>query len=124
LSLTGTPSLIRLWREKEDNYEVEEVKEKDPAAREASPRGPTKTGQAETQIAAGGVSKRIESSAEIGCTSHCVSRKEVSGASNRREGTEHCHESEEKTESFTGTPGATLSSDESQVGCEASCRGE
>ena len=51
-------------------------------------------------------------------------RKKSGGASNRRKGTEHCHGSEEKTESFTGAPGATLSSDEGQVGCEASCRGE
>ena len=87
---------------------LEEVKEKDPATRETSARGPTETGQVKTQIAGGGVGKGVESCEKIGRPSHCVSRKEVSGANNRREETEQCQESEEETESFTGTSCATL----------------
>jgi hypothetical protein len=117
LSLTRTPSLIRLWR-KEDNYEVEEVKEEDRATREASAGGLTKAGQAETQIAGIGVSKGLKSCKKIGCPRYWANREEVSRANSRNE------ETEEKIESFTGTPCATCCRDESKVGCEASCPGE
>ena len=86
--------------------------------------GHTKTGQAKTQIAGIGISKSVESCEKIGCPSHCVSREAVSGANNRNEKTEQCKETQEKTESFTGTSCATCCRDESQMGCEASCRGE
>jgi hypothetical protein len=124
LQLTQNQSLIAVRREEEDNHEAEEVKEKDPAIRETSARRPRETGQVKTQTAAGRVGKSVESCEKIGRPSHCFSRKEASGANNRREETEHCQESEEKTESLTGAACSTCCRDESQVGCEASCRGE
>jgi hypothetical protein len=66
LSLSRTPSLIRLWRKEENNYEAEEVKEEDSATRQTSAGGHTKTGQPETQIAAGGNGKSVESCEKIG----------------------------------------------------------
>ena len=66
------------------------------------------------------IGKSVESSEKIGRPRYCVSRKEFFGANNRREETEQCQESQEETESFTGAPCATRSSDESQVGCEES----
>ena len=80
--------------------------------------GPEKLARLKTQTAAGRVGKGVESCEKIGRPSHCVSRKEVSGANNRREGTEQCQESQEETESLTGTSCATRCRDESQVGCE------
>jgi hypothetical protein len=114
LPLTETPSLIRVWHDKENNYEAEEVKEEDPATRETSARRLRKTGRVKTQTAAGGVGKSVKSSEKIGRPRYCVSRKEVSGANNGRE------ETQEKAESFTGTSCATRSGDESQVGCKES----
>ena len=118
LPLTQNPIVIAVRREEEDNHEVEEVKEKDPATRETSARRPGEAGQLKTQTAAGRVGKGVESCEKIGRPSHCVSRKEVSGANNRREATEQCQESQEETESLTGTSCSTRCRDESQVGCK------
>ena len=116
LPLTRNP----IVNKEEDNYEAEEVKEEDPGTRESSERRLRETGQVTRQTAAGGNGKSVESSEKIGRPRYCVSRKEFSGADNRREETEQCQESQEKAESFTGAPCATRSSDESQVGCEES----
>jgi hypothetical protein len=118
LSLTQAPSLFRLWREEENNYEAEEVKEKDPATRKTLARRLGKTGRVETQIAAGGDGKSLESCEKVGCPRHCVGWKEVPGTNNGSEQTQ------EETESFTGTACSTRSRDESPMGCEASYRRE
>jgi hypothetical protein len=86
--------------------------------------GHTKTGQVETQIAGIGDSKSVKSCEKIGCPSYCLNRKEISGANSPNEETEQREETEEKIESFAGTSCATCCRDESQVGCEASCRRE
>jgi hypothetical protein len=111
-------------REEEDNYEAEEVKEEDSATRGTSARRLRETGQFKTQTAASGDGKSVESCEEISRPSDCVSRKQISGAKNRGEENEQCQENQEKTESFTGAPRAARSRDESQVGCEESCRGK
>ena len=90
LQLTRNPIVNRRLRKEEDNYEAEEVKEKDPATREMSTRRLRETGQVTTQAAAGGDGKSVESCEKIGCARYCVSRKEFSGANNRREGTRQC----------------------------------
>lgn len=97
LPLTQTPIVIAVRREEEDNHEAQEIKEKDPATRETSERRPGETGQLKTQTAAGRVGKGVESCEKIGRSSHCVSRKEVSGADNRRKKNKHCEESQEET---------------------------
>jgi hypothetical protein len=118
LSLTRTPPLIVVRRKEENNYEAEEVKEKDPATRETSARRLREIDRVETQTAAGGDSKGVESRQKIGCPRYCISRKEISGVNVGRE------ETQEETKSFTGAPCATCSRDESPMGCEESCRGE
>jgi len=118
LSLTPAPSLFRLWRQQEDNYEAEEVKEKDSATRKTLARRLGETDRVKTQIAAGGDGKGVESCERIGRARYCVSWNEVSGANNGRE------ETAEETESFTGTSCSTLGGDESPMGCKASCRRE
>jgi hypothetical protein len=90
LLLTRTPSLIRGWREQEDNYEAEEVKEEDPGTRETSAGRLSETGWAKKQTAAGGVGKSLESCEKIGCPRHCVSRKEISAVNSWREATDQC----------------------------------
>ena len=80
--------------------------------------GPERAGQVKAQTAAGRVGKGVESCEKIGRPSHCVSRKEVLGANNRREETKQCQESQEETESLTGTSCSTCRRDESQVGCK------
>jgi hypothetical protein len=118
LSLTRTPPLIVVRRKEENNYEAEEVKEKDPATRETSARRLREIDRVKTQTAAGGDSKGVESRQKIGCPRYCIKRKEVSGVNARRE------ETQEETKSFTGAPCATRSRDESPMGCKESCRGE
>jgi len=124
LPLTQNPIVIAVRREGKDNHETQEVKEKDPATRETFARRPGETGQLKTQTAAGRVGKGLESSAKIGRPSSGVSRKEVSSANSRDEQTEQRKESEEETESLTGTSRSTCCRDESQVGCKEGCRGE
>jgi len=119
-----TQSLIAVRHEEEDNYEAKEVKEKDPATGKAFAGRSTEAGEVKTQIAGSGVSKGFEGCEKIGRPSYCANRKEVSRANNRSEETEQCQESQEKTESLTGAPCSTCCRNESQVGCEASCRGE
>jgi hypothetical protein len=118
LPLSQIPIGIAIRREQEDNHEAQEVKEKDPATRETSARRPGETGQLKTQTAAGRVGKGVESCEKIGRPSHCVSRKEVWGANNRREETKKCQESQKETESLTGTSCSTCRRDESQMGCK------
>jgi hypothetical protein len=121
LPLARNPIVNRRLAQGGDNHETEEVKEKDPGTREPSARRLRETGQITRQTAAGGDGKSVESSEKIGRSRYCGSRKEFSGANNRREETEQCQESQEKeAESFTGAPCTTRRSDESQVGCEES----
>jgi hypothetical protein len=117
LQLTRNPIVNRRLRKEEDNYEAEEVKEEDPATRETPARRLREIGCIEAQTAAGRNRKGLESRQEIGCPRYCVSREEISGDNNRRGETE-CQESEEETESFTGTSCATCCRNESQVGCK------
>jgi len=105
-------------RKEENNYEAEEVKEKDPATRKTLARRLGEIDRVETQIAAGGDSKSLESCEKIGCPRYCISRKEVSGTNNGSEQTQ------EETESFTGASCSTRGFHESEVGCKESCRGE
>jgi hypothetical protein len=78
LSLTRTPPLIVVRRKEENNYEAEEVKEKDSATRKTLARRLGKTGRVETQIAAGADGKSLESCEKVGCPRHCISWNEVS----------------------------------------------
>jgi hypothetical protein len=86
-------------------------------------RGPKKAGQAKAEAAGGKGSEGDESCDETGCTRYCSSpgseafyanRKEVSYADNRVEETKRHQKSEEKTQSFTGTPCATCGREESR----------
>jgi hypothetical protein len=105
-------------RKEENNYEAEEVKEKDSATRETSARGLREIDRVKTQTAAGRDSKSLESCEKIGCPRHCVGWKEVSGTNSGSEQTQ------KETESFTGASCSTLGRHESEVGCKESCRGE
>jgi hypothetical protein len=109
---SNSHSSINLRREEKDNYEAEEFKEKDPTTRKAFARRPKETGQAKTETAGGGISEGDESREEIG-------RSRYRGSPGCEE-TEQRQETEEKTESLTGTSRAAFSSNESQMGCQES----
>jgi len=110
--------LIRIWHQEEDNYEAEEVKEKDPATPETSARRLRETGGVKTQTAAGGNGKSVENCEKIGGARYCISWNEVSRVNNGRE------ETQAETESFTAASCSTCSRDESTMGRKAGCRGK
>jgi hypothetical protein len=120
LPLTRNQSFA-VWHKEEDNYEAKEVKEEDPATRETSARRLREIGRIKTQTAADRNRKGVKSRQEIGCPRYCVSRKEVCGGNNRRGETEQCQESQEETESLTGTSCSTCCRNESPMGCKESC---
>jgi hypothetical protein len=91
LPLTQTPIVIAVRREEEDNHEVEEVEEKDPATRETSVEGLEELA-VKTQMQQAESAKALKA-ARNRPPEYCVSRKEVSGVNNQREGTEQPQES-------------------------------
>ena len=120
LSLTRNPIFtFAVRRQEEDKHEAEEVEKENPATGKTLARGARKAGHLETQTAAGRIFKSIEGCEEIGCSSYCVSRKEVSGANWRRKG-ERGQEAEKKAESLTRTSCATFIDNESPMGGEKS----
>jgi hypothetical protein len=111
LSLTRNPIFtFAARRQEEDKHEAEEVEKENPATRKTLARGARETGRIKTQTAAGRIGKSVESGKEIGCSSYCLSREEVS------------EEAEKKAESFTGTSCATLSGYEGPMGGKKSGR--
>ncbi len=67
LSLTEkTNRYIRRRRDEENNYEGEEIKEKDLATREASARWCTEAREVKTETARGGSGEGVEGREEIG----------------------------------------------------------
>jgi hypothetical protein len=93
-----------------DKYETEEVEKENPATRNTNARGAGKTGEFETQIAAGGNSKSAESGQEISRPRYCLGWKAVS-------------EVKKKAESFARTSCATRSGHEGPMGCKEILRG-
>jgi hypothetical protein len=93
-----------------DKYEAEEVEKENPATRNTNARGAGKTGELETQIAAGRNRKSAESGQEISRPRHCLGWKAVS-------------EAKKKAESLARTSCATRSGDEGPMGCKEIRRG-
>ena len=78
LTLTRNPIFtFAVRRQEEDKHEAKEVEKENPATGKTLARGAREAGQPETQTAAGRIGKSIEGCEEIGCSSYCVSRKEV-----------------------------------------------
>jgi hypothetical protein len=121
LSFTRSSLINSPAREEEDHHEVEKFKKKNPTTRETFARRPQKAGQAKRKTEGGRGGKGNESCQEIGCPRYSGSSgSQVSGANDRGEETAPRQESEEKTESLTGTPCAACGRYESQVGREES----
>ena len=117
LSLTRNPIFtFAVRRQEEDKHEAEEVEKENPATRKTLATGAREAGQLETQR----IGKSVEGCEEIGCSSYCISRKEVSGANNSRRKGERGQEAEKKAESLARTSCATFSDNESPMGGEKS----
>src|SRR5437764_3354955 len=88
LTLTRNPIFtFAVRRQEEDKHEAEEVEKENPATGKTLATGTSEAGQLETQTAAGRIGKSVEGCEEIGCSSYCISRKEVAGVNNwRRKG--------------------------------------
>ena len=86
--------------------------------------GPEKLASLKRKLQQAESAKALKAARRSAARATGVSRKEISGADNRREETEQCQESQEETESFTGASCSTRGRHESEVGCEESCRGE
>ena len=86
--------------------------------------GPAELARLKRKLQQAESAKVLKAARRSAARATAISRKEVSGGNNRRGETEQCQESQEKIESFTGTPCATCCRNESQVGCEEGRCGE